>query len=87
MAVPNVCSTVLCVLLPFIMGIQGSNNISLVLVVSNSSQFNTVNTIQVVKETIVKINNNADILNEYWLELSEVIVSEVCRYSHEPSFA
>ena len=52
--------------------------VGLILVVSNSSKYNSVDSVEVVYEGIKDVNENSSLVKEYQLEIIDEIVPQVC---------
>ena len=52
--------------------------VGLILVVSNSSKYNSVNSVEAVYEGIKDVNENSSLVKEYQLEIIDEIVPQVC---------
>ena len=52
--------------------------VGLILVVSNSSKYNSVDSVEAVYEGIKNVNENSGLVKEYQLEIIDEIVPQVC---------
>ena len=70
--------TVCCVLPAPSAGGDEKEAVGLILVLSNSTKYNSVKSVEAVREGIKDVNKKSGLLTEYQLEIADEIVPQVC---------